>query len=178
MTLSEWLQARRASLLDRWLDLVIASYPPESAAFLLGEKDRFANPIGATLRRELPTLFDAVRGAESGEEARRAVAAVIRLRAVQQLTPAAAVGFLPLLKRAISQELGAEEGALAEELLGLHARIDELTLTAVDELVECREQVYRLKAREARAQVSSLLRRAGMLVEAGGEDDWKGGREE
>ncbi len=173
--LGTWLQQRRASVLERWFELVIATYPPESAAFLRGERDRFANPIGSTLRRELPALFDAVFGEGDGEEARRAVAAVIRLRAVQQLSPAAAVSFVPLLKRAISQELGAEEGARAAELLTLHAQIDELTLAAVNELVECREQVYRLKAQEARAQVHSLLRRAGMLVEAGVTDDGKGG---
>jgi len=177
-TLGAWLQARRASVLERWFELVIASYPPESAAFLRGEKDRFANPIGATLRRELPALFDAVFGPGDAEEAHRAMAAVVRLRAVQQLAPAAAVSFVPLLKRAISQELGAEEGGRAAELLDLHARIDELTLAAVNELVECREQVYRLKAHEARAQVYSLLRRAGMLVEAGVADDGKGGGEE
>ncbi len=176
--LSVWLKERRASLLDRWLDLVIASYPAESAAFLRGEKDRFRNPIGATLARELAVLFDGLLDGSAGDEARQAVAALVRMRAVQQLTPAAAVAFVPLLKRAISDELGAEGSGRAGELLSLYARIDELTLKAVDELVECREQVFRLRAREARSEVYSLLRRAGMLEAVAAEDDGKGGREE
>ncbi len=176
--LSAWLKERRASVLDRWLDLVIATYPPESAAFLRGEKDRFRNPIGATLTRELAVLFDALVGGDSGDEAGHAVAAVVRMRAVQQLTPAAAVGFIPLFKRAVSDELGAEGADRAVELLSLFARVDELTLQAVNELVECREQVFRLRAREARSEVYSLLRRAGVLEVVAAEGDGKGGREE
>lgn len=175
--LAAWLKERRASVLDRWLDLVIASYPPESAAFLRGEKDRFRNPIGATLTRELAVVLDALLAEAVGDEAGKAVAAVVRMRAVQQLAPATAVGFVPLFKRAVSEELGSEESARAEDLLRLYARVDELTLRAVEELVECREQVYRLRAREARSEVYSLLRRAGMLETIEAQDDGKGGRE-
>jgi len=177
--LSAWLKERRVSVLDRWLDLVIATYPPESAAFLRGEKDRFRNPIGATLSRELGVLFDALVGGDSiGDEACHAVAAVVRMRAVQQLTPAAAVSFVPLFKRAVSEELGGEGAQRATDLLALFARVDELTLQAVNELVECREQVFRLRAREARSEVYSLLRRARLLEVVAAEDDGKGGREE
>lgn len=176
--LTIWLRERRASVLGRWIDLVIASYPAESAAFLGEEKDRFRNPIGTTLTRELAALFDAILAEGADDEAHQAMAAVVRMRAVQQLTPAAAVGFVPLFKRAVSQELGAEEAARAGELLRLYARVDEFTLQAVNELVECRELVYRLRAREARSQVYSLLRRAGMLELAEAEDDGKGGKEE
>jgi len=177
--LSSWLIERRANVLDRWLDLVIATYPAESAAFLRGEKDRFRNPIGATLSRELAVLFDALVGGNShGDEACQAVAAVVRMRAVQQLTPAAAVSFVPLFKRAVAEELGAEGADRAGELLTLYARVDELTLQAVNELVQCREHVFRLRAREARSQVYSLLRRAGLLDVVATDDDGKGGKEE
>lgn len=175
--LSAWLNERRGHVLDRWLDLVIASYPAESAAFLRGEKDRFRNPVGATLARELAVLLEALLGGND-DAARQAIAAVVRLRAVQQLTPAAAVSFVPLFKRAVSDELGADWGSRAAELLQLFARVDELTLEAVNELVECREQVFRLRAREARSQVYSLLQRAGMLEVVAANDDGKGGREE
>lgn len=176
--LSGWLRAHRAEVLDRWLTLVLGTYPPESVTFLRGEKDRFRNPVGATLARELGALLDAVLAGNAREEGRQAVAAVVRLRAVQQLAPGVAVSFVPLLKRAVSEELGAEAAAWTGELLNLYAQVDELTLLAVDELVECREQVFRLRAREARSEVYSLLRRAGVLdveKEANGE---KGGREE
>lgn len=175
--LSAWLNERRGNVLDRWLDLVIASYPAESAAFLRGEKDRFRNPVGATLARELAVLLEALLGGND-DAARQAIAAVVRLRAVQQLTPAAAVSFVPLFKRAVSDELGADWGSRAAELLQLFARVDELTLQAVNELVECREQVFRLRAREARSQVYSLLQRAGMLEVVAADDDGKGGRKE
>ncbi len=176
--LAALLGQRRGRVLERWLDLVIATYPAQSAAFLRGEKDRFRNPIGATLTRELAVLFDALVDGNSGEEARQAVAAVVRMRAVQQLTPAAAVSFVPLFKRAVAEELGADGAQRAGELLTLYARVDELTLQAVNELVECREQVFRLRAREARSEVYSLLRRAGMLEAVRAEDDGKGGKEE
>lgn len=176
--LASWLAEHRASVLERWLDLVMASYPVESVAFLRGEKDRFRNPIGATLTRELGALLEALLASDGGEEARRAVAAVVRLRAVQQLSPATAISFVPLFKRAVRDELGEEAAGKAAELLDLFARVDEITLQAVDELVDCREQVFRLRAREARSQVYSLLRRAGLLELVDAADDLKGGREE
>ncbi len=41
----------RDEILERWIEGVIEGYPEETAKFLRSKSDRFANPVGAGLRR-------------------------------------------------------------------------------------------------------------------------------
>jgi hypothetical protein len=58
----------------------------------------------------------------------------------------------------VRDELG--PGVARDELDELTARIDGLLLVAFDQFVACRERIYELRAREARARVWSLLQQA------------------
>jgi hypothetical protein len=153
---------RRAAILERWHAAIVATYPEQSRAFLADPRDRFGNPVGATLHAGAAALLDGLLDGAPGAVLDQAIAAVVRLRAVQQFTPAQAVGFIFVLKRAIRDEAGAvgEPG-----LLELFERIDEAALRAFDLYAGCREQLLQLHAREARARVHSLLQRAGIVVE-------------
>jgi hypothetical protein len=177
--LLEALRERRTGIVRRWHDLVLETYPAQSTGFLKAEKDRFRNPVGGTLQRDLEALFDGLLGDDPSSAPLVPLDNIVRVRAVQNFSPGRAVGFLLLLKRAVADEMtvmGHEVGA--EEMLAFHARVDELLLRGVDVLVSCRERVFEIRAREARTRVHSLLRRAGLLEEAeaaGGEDGVKGG---
>jgi hypothetical protein len=152
MHLDSRLSDRRAAILDRWKALALRVYPERSARFLAAERDRFKNPVGHVMRENLGLLYDGILAAGLAAQMRRALDGIVRIRAVQDLSPSAAVGFVFLLKQAIGEELGGGdteppgEAGLAE----LHERIDRLALEAFDLFMQCREEIYDLRVREIR----------------------------
>ena len=167
MGLPEILRERRDALAGRWRQLVLESYPPEAVAFLRQEKDGFRNPVGATIRRSIDELTAALVTGAAGEGSSAALDAMVRMRAVQNFSPAQTVGFVFLFRRALAEVLGEElAGVPAAELMVLIARLEDLALEAWDRYASCRDKVSNLRAREATARTYALLKRAGLLVDA------------
>ncbi len=161
------LQEKRKALEERWAELVFASYSQQSVPFLRQERDRFANPLGSTIRNQTAALVEGLlAGADAGVLATH-LDAIIRVRAVQDFTPAEALRFVFQLKQAVAEIAGDDAaGVPAGEFLALHARLDELALQAFGIYVGCRERVFEIRAREATARTYSLLKQAGLLVDA------------
>jgi len=182
MTDGRHTSSAREAILGRWLEAFLEAYPDQSARFFGTEGDAFSNPIGATARRSLADLVDYLFGDADEEAAVAALAAVVRLRAVQEIAPGRSLAFLTRVKAIADEEL-ADPGSRAA-LPVLAARADALLLRAFDSYVADRERIFTLRAREARSQVHSLLRQAGLVVEmpdpgaAGPDPNVKGGREE
>jgi len=149
------LKARRAAIIDRWKALALAVYPERGAQFIVGEPDRFRNPVGHIVGESLAVLYDGLLADAPAEEMRRALDGIVRIRAVQDLSPSAAVGFVFLLKQAIGEELSGSETGLHGEIDGidLYERIDRLALEAFDIFMQCREQIYELRVREIRGRM-------------------------
>lgn len=167
MRLPEVLRERREALAERWEELVLAGYPPEAVAFLRQEKDGFRNPIGATIRRSIGDLTAALVSGDGTAAAAASLDALVRMRAVQGFSPAQAVGFVFLFRRALSEALGPDLDAVRPgELLELFARLDEMALQAWDRYAASRDKVSEIRAREAAARTYTLLKRAGLLTDA------------
>jgi hypothetical protein len=161
------LRERREALAERWAELIFASYPPLTARFLEQERDRFRNPVGSTVKAELARLVDGLLSGADRESLAAPLDAIVRVRAVQEFSPTAAVRFVFHLKQAVNEILPEEDRrASLEQLLALHGRLDELALQAFEIYAGCREQIFAIRAREATARTYSLLKRAGVLVEA------------
>jgi hypothetical protein len=161
--LRDVLEARRSAILERWRAMVFGSYPTEAARFFRSEKDAFQNPVGHSLLRSTETIYDAVALGRQAGSVREALEAVVRLRAVQELSASQAVGFVFWLKCAVRdelRELGAE-GELWPALLALHERVDALASAAFDLYGQSREQVFRIRVGELRRETASLLRQLG-----------------
>ena len=82
------LSARRTAIVDRWLERILATYPPETARFLRSESDRFANPVGQTLRDAIPPLVDALLhddGVLDADLVRAPLDRIVRLRPYRKL---------------------------------------------------------------------------------------------
>ncbi len=167
------LTARRDAIVQEWLARTLRSYPEHTGRFLVQERDPFRNPVGQTLRDALPALFDEIVGGMDSAALRRLLDPIVRIRAVQDFTAGQAVAFLFLLKPVVREALqspphpplsplGGEdrgEGAKQnDDLAALDERIDQMTLLAFDLFMRCREQVYEIKANEARRRVCLLER--------------------
>ena len=157
---------RRDEILERWIESIIGGYPEETAEFLRSKKDRFANPVGAGRREGLVELLDGVfRGIEP-DELTSALDRVIRVRAVQDFEPSAAVSFVFDLKDLLREFAG--EGAVGS-LEVLDQRIERLGMCAFDVYMRCREEMWKIRAREIRNQSVGIMERVA---------EWRERREE
>src|SRR5208337_4159429 len=137
----EDLAEKRGAILERWLEQTLASYPSQTARFLRNEKDRFRNPVGNTLKEGLATLLEEITGEMDIVKIRPALESIVRLRAVQDFTPAQATGFVFALREILYENL---EGGGPP---AWQKRIDEMALLAFDLYMRCREEIYEIKAR-------------------------------
>ena len=146
-------------ILEQWIARTIQSYPSSAAAFLSGEGDPFRNPVGHTLRQSLTTLYQELQGSMDAARIASALDAIIRIRAVQDLSPSQAVGFVFLLKP-IVREFAQQSGqALLTNRISdrihnqmddqINDRIDQLALVAFDKYMQCREQLAEIRKRES-----------------------------
>lgn len=176
MKLEDFLQQKAPHIRKRWLNLIIETYPTDSQRFFREQKDPFANPVGATVSREVDSLYHELLHGMDPERLNSSLDAIVRIRAVQDFSPAKAMSFIFLLKKVLREELDRkikESPAAFEELLTLESRLDEMALRGFDLYVKCREKIYEVRAKEAKNQVSRLLQKAGLLCEIPSRDSEK-----
>jgi hypothetical protein len=156
-------------ILKRWIDHTIDGYPEETAKFLRSKTDRFENPVGAGLREGLAVLLDGVfRGVEP-EQFSSAMDRVIRVRAVQELSPSKAVGFVFDLRGLLREVVGDTNAGTRESLDTIDQRIERLGMYAFDVYMSCREQMWAIRAQEIRNQSVGIMERVA---------EWRERREE
>jgi len=163
------LTHKKSTILKKWFDVVIKTYPPETALFFKTQKDSIANPVGSVTLQGIEGLFEEVlRGININyERVSILLDNIIRIRAIQDFTPSQAISFVFLLKKVIREELGKEirENGLSEELLELESRLDNLALLAFDIFIKCREKLYELRANEIRLLTYGLLKKENLIID-------------
>ncbi len=155
MKLKDFLWQKRSTILTQWFEEALAAYPAVGKNFFRDKKSRFENPVGSTIRESLEGLYgEFLRGWEE-ERILPFLDALIRLRAVQQLSPSQAVSFLPSLKKIVRLELAREAGCqhLLEEFQDFAAEVGRLTLLSFDLYMSCREKVHEMKIKELKSSV-------------------------
>lgn len=164
MSLREILFAKRSNIIGQWFDEILSSYPPDTVRFLKSQKDPFSNPVGNTIRQGIEGLFDELASDSPIVEPSSFLDNIIRIRAVQGLTPSQSVSFIFTLKDILRKELSEEiEDSLSQEYMDLEKRIDKLALLSFDLFMQCREKLYELKAKEVKDMTFRLLERAKII---------------
>jgi hypothetical protein len=176
MTLKNLLLQKKASILERWFDLILETYPAGASKSLKREKDRFVNPVGQTISREIRALYDGLVQGISTDQLSSSLNNIIRIRSVQDFPPSQAIGFIFLLKKAIREvlESGIQEKQVLEEWLEFQSRIDQLTLLAFDIYMECREKICEIRVNEAKAareMAFRLVERMNVMKEKSGKGE-------
>ncbi|MHC4178291.1 MAG: RsbRD N-terminal domain-containing protein [Planctomycetota bacterium] len=159
MTFAELLQENKDAIVRRWLDDVLSTYPGDASAAFMRQKDRFANPVGHSLRVATRGIFEALLDGADAEKIHEYLHEIIKIRAVQEFAASQAVGFVFLLKEAVRAELGkaAGDSRLSSELAVFEGRVDRMALAAFDVFVQCREQVCQLRINEMKRRVSWIM---------------------
>ena len=176
MKLKNLLSEKKSTILAKWFDLILESYPADTVKFLKNQKNPFANPVGQTILQGIEGLFENLLDkTDSGPDAIGApfLDSIIRIRAVQDINPSQAISFVFLLKKVIRKELKNNipsirglENEIAEDLFALESKIDELTLLSFDIFMICREKIYDLKTKELQNRDFRLLQRAKLIFDS------------
>ena len=111
-----------AAILDAWIEKTIQIYPEQARNSISRGGERFRNPVGFAVRESLAKLLQELAGEMDAARTSEALDGLVRLRAVQDCTPAEAVCFVFLLRQII------REHDARDQFPDLDRRIDELAL--------------------------------------------------
>jgi hypothetical protein len=144
----------RKPILERWLHLILETYPADTAIVLKKEKDPFLNPVRSTIAREIETLFEELFHGMNAERLSASLSAILKIRSVQDFPPSGAAGIALLLKRAVQEVLDPEiqKESGYEEWSRFHAKVDAFALQAFDVYMDCREKICEIKVKRAQAE--------------------------
>ena len=165
MSLEKRLEDKKSTILERWFDSILETYPTDTRQFLKKKKNRFENPVAHQISEGMQDIFDQILSGGSSEEVSPFLDKVIRIRAVQDFTPSQALGFIFDLKRLIREELAEElqESQVSEDFFGLERKIDEFGLKSLDLYMKCREKIYEVRVNEVKRSVGRLIERANRI---------------
>ena len=157
------LLPQKDALISRWVEIVHGTYPFDTVGFLRTLKDRFANPVGYRTEEAAKTLAEIMFTETPDIEAmQKAAEEIIRVRAIQDFPPEAAVGVFFAMKQLVRDALD-KSGQTAQALpalLELESRIDAVVLMAFGAYARCRETLHQMKVDEFKRKHSQILRLA------------------
>jgi hypothetical protein len=161
------LAEKKPSILKRWFDHILDTYPAETASFLREKKNRFTNPVAHSVSEGIEGIFEDLFQGVDRDRVSVFLDNIVRVRAIQEFTPSQAVSFVFALKKIIREELASEirESGISDEVLLLENEIDSLGLLAFDIYMGCREKLYDIKANEMKNMTYRLLQQANLLCE-------------
>lgn len=153
----------KKAISKQWFERVIATYPPETEAFLGRVQDRFANPVAGSLSECLDQVLDGLINGAGRKVFSAALDSAIRVRAVQSFSASESVSFIFFLKDIIGEHIAKKHASDPDLLAALNKTVDGLSLIAFDKYVECREKIYSLQAYEMRNSTFKAFERAGLV---------------
>lgn len=160
IVLKDLLLKNEVSILKRWFDLILETYPEDTSALMRKDKDPFTNPVGSTISREIEILFEKLCEGIQDERCQASLDSILKIRSVQDFSPSKAVGFIFLLKRAIEETLTNEicKAPTMDEWMKFQSRIDDLALQAFDIYMDCREKICDIRVKQARTEKEMAFR--------------------
>lgn len=154
------LEAKKTLIQGKWLQLILDTYPKETARFLERETDNFLNPVGSITSQEISTIYDELIGGMNSEKLSSALERIIRIRAIQEFSPSKALNFIPLLKKVVRETLINDSAGQFDwhELNDFENRLEKIIFLAFDIYMECRERVFNIKINELAKQSENMRR--------------------
>jgi hypothetical protein len=153
------LEAKKEQIVRRWFEAALSLYARDASAAFSRQKDRFANPVGHSLREGTLAIFEALLAQDDAAKIRQHLVEIIKIRAVQQFSASAALDFVFRLKDIVREEAAGlrDSVEISTEYASFERSVDEVALTAFDVYVECREQVFEIRSNEMKRSVSWIV---------------------
>jgi len=160
MMMRDLIKKNKAAILERWFNLILETYPANTAAMMKKDKNQFTNPVASTLSREIEVLFKNLCEGSQKEKCQSSLDSILKIRSVQDFSPSKAVGFIFLLKRAIGETLKNEicKESVMDEWMKFQSQIDDLALQAFDIYMDCREKICEIRVNQARTEKEMAFR--------------------
>jgi hypothetical protein len=165
MGLFEAVAERSEELSQKWAELILGTYPPETQAVWRKNRDQFTNPVGCCILESTSKLIPLLLTWNDAEAVAKALDQIVKIRAVQDFSPSQALSFVFLIKRILRQEFAQELSAKGEleDLLRFETRVDNLAVMAFDLYVASRDQIARMRVDEVKRAHTNIVRRANLM---------------
>jgi hypothetical protein len=163
MQIEEQIVRHKDSILKKWQQAIIDTYPTGAGNYLLENKNKFTNPIGYTIEKSLPAILNAVIEGNLTGLAKESIDDIIRIRAVQEFEPAEALTFLYSLKAVIISLLS--DDAELSAFLQIESIFNEINNYGINTYVRFREKIYDIKANEQLRTFEKMIERLNKKYE-------------
>lgn len=150
---------RSEAIARRWFEDIAAGYPEQTVRFLDRQQDPFANPVGTSLREATRDIVDGLAAGVDATTLAPSLDRIVRVRAVQEMSPADAVGFVFSLKGLLRAELADVRLRAVKEIEDLDRWVDRLALAAFEVYTGCREEIYSIRVREIHNRSLKMMER-------------------
>jgi len=129
--------------------------------FLSVNKNQFGNPIGFTLQQDLPIIFDELSGNMDNEVLEASIENIIKIRAVQEFSPAEATGFINLIKNIVISEAQVmmTEKSFIDSYFTFEKNIDTANGIAFEKYLEMKLKLSEIKINEIRNRNQRMVDR-------------------
>lgn len=163
MDLKLALNNSKELILNEWLNYVFDSYPVESGKFLKNGKNRFSNPVGYNIAKELEILLDVILDHSNSNEQkiRESLSNFLKIRVVQDFNPSVTINFFLNLKKIIYSNINGKlnNSNDFDNLIDLFNTVDSIALEAVDIFVSLKSKIYEIKANETKNRFGKMAER-------------------
>lgn len=158
---------KKSAILASWFDAIMETYPTDNTGFFKKQEDQFSNPVGHTFNKGIESILEAIIEEKDLTEGLPFLEDIIKVRAVQDFTPAKAVDFIFILKKVVRELLKKEnmQDEIYDKLLSFESQVDDLALIAFNIYMKCREQINQLKVDELKRMTFTLLKKANLMYD-------------
>ncbi len=150
LVLKTLLENNKGTILKKWIDKILETHSKSHAVFVKNKKDQFANPIGHVLTQETKKILDAIINDQDLSSISESLDKIMKIRSIQDYSPASAVAFVFVLKEIIRNEFEKElnSESMLKKYMSFENRIDELSLMVFNSYVKCRDKIFELRLNE------------------------------
>lgn len=151
MDLAEAFRKYHEKIVERWVEYTLSTY--KSSKFFRKEGDRFANPVGGSIKEALNALFLLLTENADPQTFVAPLEDVLRIRAIQDFAPSQAVSPIHAVKHITREILAADKERchLIADLYDFEFSVDMAVLAAFDLYMESRERLYGVRMEELKS---------------------------
>ncbi len=139
------LQQNKEAILTEWFKRAVGQYKPDTARFLAKEQDPFANPMGGVLQSGFKAIIDDMIAEKPLDEFTPHLESILKVKAVQEFSPADSVSFLFILKQILQEHY--QETSL-KEWFELDHILDDLINSSFNIYTQNREKIFEIRLQQ------------------------------